>query len=306
MSHAVSLSILARSQRFNARLGRVRTPHGEFDTPAFMPVGTRASVKGVLPSQLANLGAQVCLANTYHLLLRPGSELVQKMGGLHAFMNWNRPILTDSGGYQAYSMADINKVTDDGVSFRSILDGAMIHLSPERAITVQNELGADIIMAFDDCPPSAPDADADAPAIDPGSALANDPRLSRVLSRDKVKGQADHAKRLREACERSIRWLHRCKAAHARSHDQALFGIVQGGTDLQQRTWSAEHTCAIDLPGYAIGGVAVGETSDDIARVVRHTAPLLPDAKPRYLMGVGYERDLLASVLSGVDMFDCV
>ncbi|MFN8729772.1 MAG: tRNA-guanine transglycosylase, partial [Planctomyces sp.] len=179
MSHAVSLSILARSQRFNARLGRVRTPHGEFDTPAFMPVGTRASVKGVLPSQLANLGAQVCLANTYHLLLRPGSELVQKMGGLHAFMNWNRPILTDSGGYQAYSMADINKVTDDGVSFRSILDGAMIHLSPERAITVQNELGADIIMAFDDCPPSAPDADADAPAIDPGSALANDPRLSR-------------------------------------------------------------------------------------------------------------------------------
>jgi queuine tRNA-ribosyltransferase len=306
MSRAVTLSILARSQRFSARLGRVRTPHGEFDTPAFMPVGTRASVKGVLPSQLANLGAQVCLANTYHLLLRPGSDLVEKMGGLHAFMNWNRPILTDSGGYQAYSMADINKVTDDGVSFRSIIDGSMIHLSPERAIHVQNQLGADIIMAFDDCPPSAPDTDADAPPIDPGSALANDPRLSRVLSRDKVKDPADHARRLREACERSVRWLHRCKAAHARTQDQALFGIVQGGTDLAQRSWSAEHTCAIDLPGYAIGGVAVGETSDDIARVVKHTAPLLPADRPRYLIGVGYERDLLAAVLSGVDMFDCV
>ena len=284
-----------------------------------MPVGTRATVKGVLPSQLASTGAEICLANTYHLLLRPGPERVRKMGGLHAFMNWNRPILTDSGGYQAFSMADLNTVSDEGVTFKSIVDGAMIELSPERAIQVQNDLGADVIMAFDDCPPS--DVNALAPAgdgddgDDAGSAgrgqsreaARPDPRLVRAIKRDTKRAKAyDHQERLRVANERTVAWLERCKRAHQRSSDQALFGIIQGGTDLERRSWSAERITNIELPGYAIGGVAVGEGFEEIMSVVRHTAPLMPDGKPRYLMGVGYERDILAAVLSGVDMFDCV
>lgn len=282
-----------------ARLGRVDTPHGSFDTPAFMPVGTKGTVKGVFPHMLAGTGAQICLANTFHMLLRPGSELVARMGGLHRFINWDKPILTDSGGYQAYSMADLNKITDDGVVFKSIVDGKMINMTPEVSMRVQNELGADIIMAFDDCPPSAADKDEDEDATD-------DARLTRVLKRDKVRGADDYLKRLKVSNERTVRWLERCKAAHARPQEQGLFGIVQGGTDLEQRSWSAEHITNIDLPGYAIGGVAVGETFDAIVRVVNHTAPLLPSDKPRYLMGVGYERDLLAAVMAGVDMFDCV
>jgi len=304
--------VLARSAATRARAGRVTTPHGSFDTPAFMPVGTRASVKGALPSQVAATGAQIVLANTYHLMLRPGAELVQRMGGLHRFMNWPGPILTDSGGYQAYSMADLNKVTDDGVTFRSIVDGSEIHLSPERAIEIQNLLGADIIMAFDDCPPSEnPSVREQTSRRIHGAAAEDgpDPRLARAVRRDSRRGGYDHARRLREANERTVRWLERCREAHLagpRAGDQALFGIVQGGTDLDQRTWSAQRITAIDLPGYAIGGVAVGEGSDRIAAVVRHTAPLLPEDRPRYLMGVGYERDLLAAVLAGVDMFDCV
>jgi queuine tRNA-ribosyltransferase len=309
---AIRYEPLARSATTAARLGRVHTPSGTFDTPAFMPVGTKASVKGVWPGQLAATGSQICLANTYHLLLRPGSELVERVAGargLHTFMNWHRPILTDSGGYQAYSMADLNKVTDEGVTFRSIVDGSMVHMTPEVSMRVQNQLGADIIMAFDDCPPSeaAPD---DGPPGPPGpdapAAREADPRLTRVLRRDKVGSARDYLARVREANERTVRWLERCKAAHARAHDQGLFGIVQGGTDMDQRAWSAQRVCAIDLPGYAIGGVAVGETFESIVAVVRHTAPLLPAGKPRYLMGVGYERDLLAAVLAGVDMFDCV
>ncbi|MFN0012465.1 MAG: tRNA guanosine(34) transglycosylase Tgt [Phycisphaerales bacterium] len=296
---ALRFDILARSTSSRARLGRVHTAHGWFDTPAFMPVGTRGSVKGILPHLLAETGSQICLGNTYHLMLRPGSETVAALGGLHKFMNWPRPILTDSGGYQAYSMANINTVSDEGVEFKSIVDGSMVHLSPERAIGVQNELGADIIMAFDDCPPSTAGAS--------DAAGTADPRLSRVLARDTRKAKVfDHAARLHEANERTVRWLERCKAAHARSADQSLFGIIQGGTDLEARTWSAQRITAIDLPGYAIGGVAVGERFDDIIRVVRHTAPLLPESKPRYLMGVGYEKDILAAVLSGMDMFDCV
>lgn len=307
MGDAVRYESIAQCPRSNARRGRVHTPHGVFETPAFMPVGTRASVKGVLPAQVAATGAQIVLANTYHLLLRPGEALVSKMGGLAKFMNWPGPVLTDSGGYQAFSMADINTVTDDGVRFKSIIDGAVIELSPERATHVQNLLGADIIMAFDDCPPStiaATPADADGENAAPGS---SDPRLIKAISRDKKRHAVyDHAARLKQANERTVRWLERCKAAHGRSSDQGLFGIVQGGTDLDARTWSASRITAIDLPGYAIGGVAVGETFAEIAKVVRHTAPLLPPGKPRYLMGVGYERDLLAAVLAGVDMFDCV
>ncbi len=300
---ALRFETLARSPSTRARLGRVHTAHGSFDSPAFMPVGTRGTVKGILPHLLTATGAQICLANTYHLLLRPGSETVAAMGGLHRFMNWPGPILTDSGGYQAYSMANINTVNDDGVEFKSIVDGSMVHLSPERAIQVQNELGADIIMAFDDCPPST-SASAQSPVPSP---FPTDPRLSRVLARDSRREKVfDHAARLREANERTVRWLERCKAAHARATDQSLFGIIQGGTDLDARSWSAQRITAIDLPGYAIGGVAVGERFDDIIRVVSHTTPLMPDTKPRYLMGVGYERDILGAVLSGVDMFDCV
>ena len=301
MSAPVRYEPVARSKTTGARLGRVHTPHGSFDTPAFMPVGTRGTVKGVLPDMLAATGAQICLANTYHLMLRPGADLVETVGGkegVHALMNWSGPILTDSGGYQAFSMADLNTLSDEGVAFKSIVDGSTIHLSPERAVKIQNQLGADIIMAFDDCPPSA---SAGTQEADP-----NDARLTRVLKRDKVQSPADYAKRVRTANERTARWLERCWDAHQRKDDQALFGIVQGGTLLDERTWSASRLTQLDLPGFAIGGVAVGETFEQIMAVVRHTAPLLPAHKPRYLMGVGYERDLLGASLAGVDMFDCV
>ncbi|MBL4590763.1 MAG: tRNA guanosine(34) transglycosylase Tgt [Phycisphaerales bacterium] len=295
MPTPLTFTIEARSG--NARTGRVETPHGGFDTPAFMPVGTRGTVKGILPHHVAQGGAQILLNNTYHLMLRPGSKLIQKMGGVHKFMNWNGPILTDSGGYQAYSMADINAIDEDGVSFRSYLNGDLIRMNPEIAMKVQNELGPDIMMAFDDCPPS----------IDPSTGHATQPRLAAATKRDtKKRTKYDHDARLEIANERTVRWLERCKVAHARPDEQSLFGIVQGGTDLARRDWSVERVCNIDLPGYAIGGVAVGETSDDIARVVRHTAPKMPKDKPRYLMGVGYERDMVAAVMAGVDMFDCV
>jgi len=269
-------------------------------------VGTRGSIKGILPELVAQTGAQIVLNNTYHLMLRPGSGLIARMGGVHRFMNWNGPILTDSGGYQAYSLAAMNNVDDNAVTFKSIVDGATIVLTPERAMEIQNELGPDIMMALDDCPPSInPDA------LDRDEAQAT--RLHNAAtsggsgaSGGRKKKEYDHTARLDIANERTVRWLQRCKAAHARPREQGLFGIVQGGTDLSRRTWCAERVCNIELPGYAIGGVAVGEGPEDIAAVVRHTAPLLPWEKPRYLMGVGYERDLLAAVLAGVDMFDCV
>ncbi len=292
---ALRFDIEQRCASTQARAGRVLTPHGCFATPAFMPVGTRGTVKGLLPKLVAETGSEILLNNTYHLLLRPGPDLIERMGGVHRFMSWDRPILTDWGVYPAFSMADINAVDDEGVTFKSIVDGSPVRLTPAKAIRVQNKLGADIIMAFDDCPPSV------------------DPKLfSRTVQR--LTGQAqragsrdyDHGRRLDEANERTVRWLEICKRAHERPEEQALFGIVQGGTDLERRTWSAQRICAIDLPGYAIGGVAVGEGSEDIEEVVEHTAPLLPADKPRYLMGVGYERDLVTAVQAGVDMFDCV
>lgn len=294
VSPALAFSVTARCAESAARIGRVETPHGGFDTPAFMPVGTQGTVKGILPSLVADSGARIVLGNTYHLMLRPGSRIVQSLGGLHRFMNWNGPILTDSGGYQAYSMSDLTELSDDGVTFRSIIDGSTIALSPERAIEVQHELGADIIMALDDCPPS----------VDP--ATMNQTRLRTAAARSSMKRDYDHARRLDEANERTIRWLERCKRAHERAGDQSLFGIVQGGTDLDRRTRSASQVCGIDLPGYAIGGVAVGEGHSQIVEVVAHTARLLPADRPRYLMGVGYERDIVAAVRAGVDMFDCV
>lgn len=281
----------------NARVGRVETLHGGFDTPAFMPVGTRATVKGILPHQVRQGGAEILLNNTYHLMLRPGSELIRDIGGVHKFMNWDGPILTDSGGYQAYSMADINAIDEDGVSFKSILDGSMVRLNPEIAMRVQNELGPDIMMAFDDCPPS----------VDPSTGIVNQTRLHIASTRDtKKKAEYDHAARLTIANERTVRWLDRCKKAHTRPNEQSLFGIIQGGANLEMRDWSIEHICNIDLPGYAIGGVAVGESTEDISRIVRHTAPKMPTYKPRYLMGVGYEHDITMAVLAGIDMFDCV
>ncbi len=270
---AVRLEILQRSSENGARLGRVHTPHGVFDTPAFMPVATAAAMKGLTPEQVRSTGSQIILNNTLHCMLRPGAERIAKFGSSHAFMRWNGPILTDSGGFQAFSMADIRTLDDDGVTFSSFVDGAKVRMTPEVSIRAQNLIGADIIMAFDDCPPAA----AEVPM-----------------------------ERVREAMHRSVAWLHRCKAAHARPDAQALFGIVQGGTHLELRKESAARTCEIELPGYAIGGVAVGESPERIADTVRFTAPLLPDAKPRYLMGVGYPRDIAIAVAAGVDMLDCV
>ncbi|MEM1072196.1 MAG: tRNA guanosine(34) transglycosylase Tgt [Planctomycetota bacterium] len=297
MAGPIEFEITSRDARGSARVGVLRTPHGEVPTPGFMTVGTKATVKGIYPSLLLDCGCGVLLANTYHLLLRPGPDVVEALGGLHAMMGWDGPILTDSGGYQAYSMADKNAVDDDGVTFKSIVDGSSIRMGPESSMEAQNKLGADIIMAFDDCPPS----------IDPSAGPVNQTRLKLAAMRDASKRTGyDHQARLDVANERTVRWLERCAGAHARKDDQALFGIVQGGTDLARRSWSAERVCGVDLPGYAIGGVAVGETAEDIDRVVRHTAPLLPEDRPRYLMGVGYERDILSAVLAGVDLFDCV
>ncbi len=282
MAGAIGFEIVAGSETCHARAGRVTTRHGSFDTPAFMPVGTQATVKGMTVAQVRATGTRILLNNAYHLMLRPGDAAVARRGGVHRFMGWDGPILTDSGGFQAFSMADINSVDDDGVTFRSIIDGATVRLTPERSIEVQNNLGADIIMAFDDCPPAVEAAAGDGPRA------------------------AEHAARLRTAHERTVRWLERSAAAHRRPDDQALFGIVQGGTDLDLRQASLEAVCGVDLPGYAIGGVAVGEGPDLIRRVVEFTAPRLPADRPRYLMGVGYETDILAAVRAGVDMFDCV
>jgi queuine tRNA-ribosyltransferase len=291
VAEPLRFTIVQRDRSTAARLGRVDTPHGSFETPAYMPVGTRASIKGLTPEHIRQTGSQIILNNAYHLMLRPGDELIARLGGVHEFMRWDGPLLTDSGGYQAFSMSDISSIDDDGVTFASIIDGARIHLTPERSMEVQNNLGADIIMAFDDCPPAM--------------ALADDtcqpsPRRSR---------QARHPPdilRLKQANERTIRWLERCVNAHRRPNEQALFGIVQGGTDEALRRQCAQQVAAIDLPGYAIGGVAVGESRSMIHQVVRLTAPLLPEHKPRYLMGVGYEADIVIAVQAGVDMFDCV
>jgi queuine tRNA-ribosyltransferase len=286
---ALRFQILARSASNRARLGRVTTPHGSFDTPAFMPVATAAAMKGLSPTQVRGTGSQIILNNAYHLFLRPGGDRLERFGGTHRFMRWDGPVLTDSGGYQAYSMSDTAVLGEDGVTFRSFIDGSKVHLGPESSMRVQNQIGADIIMAFDDCAPAAlPEEGAD------------ERRLARTRRIE------DHARRLEEAHERTLRWLDRCVRAHARPQDQALFGIVQGATDLDLRRRSVEGVCSHDLPGFAIGGVAVGEGTDAIRKVVEFTVPLLPESKPRYLMGVGYERDIVMAVAAGVDMFDCV
>ncbi|MDJ0846859.1 MAG: tRNA guanosine(34) transglycosylase Tgt [Myxococcota bacterium] len=252
-----------------ARAGRLGTPHGALHTPAFMPVGTHAAVKALTPEQVRSTGAEIVLANTYHLALRPGEGLVQKLGGLHAFMRWDGPILTDSGGFQVFSLPGV-EIDDGGVRFKNEVDGSQMELTPERSVEIQNALGADIIMAFDECTP-----------------FPAEPHV------------------VRDGVRRTVAWLERCVEAHGNER-QALFGIVQGGVDLDLRRSCAESVTAFDLPGYAIGGVSVGEGHELLCRVTEATAPLLPEDRPRYLMGVGLPEDLLAAIGYGMDMFDCV
>lgn len=256
-----------------ARLGRVETPHGGFDTPVFMPVGTQATVKAVSQEDLERIDAPIILGNAYHLYLRPGTDIIRDAGGLHEFMTWNRPILTDSGGFQVFSLGTLNKVTEDGVRFQSHLDGSSHFLGPETAIDIQRDIGADIIMCFDECT-SYP--------------------VTEQTARDSM--------------ERTLNWAARCRTHWEQKamHRQALFGIVQGSTFEHLRRESAERTVALDFPGHAIGGVSVGESKDQMAEAVSATAPYLPEDKPRYLMGVGPPEDFLTAIELGVDMFDCV
>lgn len=254
----------------NARAGLLHTPHGIIPTPVFCPVGTQASVKTIPPRDLHEMQATLILANTYHLHLRPGSELVREMGGLHRFMAWSNPILTDSGGFQVFSLAQINKIDDDGVTFRSHIDGSKHRFTPEVSMQIQQNLGADIIMCFDECPV---------------------PTDRAVVER---------------AVKRTTEWAQRCREAHPGDSLQALFGIVQGGIFPDLREQSAVALQAMGFPGYAIGGLAVGETKPAMYETLDYTVPLLPDRKPRYLMGVGEADDLVEGVSRGIDIFDCV
>ena len=252
-----------------ARLGRIDTPHGRIATPAFAPVGTQATVKALDPRDLRELGTELILSNTYHLYLRPGAEVIAEMGGLHRFMGWRGPILTDSGGFQVFSLAKWRKISDEGVLFRSHIDGSQHLFSPEMAVRVQEQLGADIIMCLDEC-------------AEPYDRAYNEQALTRT-----------HA------------WAERCREAQTRD-DQALFGIVQGGVFPDLRQESAEYLSGLDFPGYAIGGLSVGETKVQMHEMLDITVPLLPPGKPRYLMGVGAPEDLAECVARGVDLFDCV
>ncbi|MFT3838116.1 MAG: tRNA guanosine(34) transglycosylase Tgt [Myxococcaceae bacterium] len=266
----VRFELLHNDAGTNARRGRLHTPHGTIETPIFMPVGTAGSVKAIAPDDLRTLEAQIILGNTYHLMLRPGEELVSAMGGLHQFMGWNGPILTDSGGFQVFSLGPMRKISEQGVDFKSHLDGAKHHLSPERSMEIQELLGSDIMMAFDECPP----AQSERPYFE-------------------------------DSLARTTRWLHRCVKAWSRQRT-SLFGIVQGGLHEDLRKRHAEEICAVDLPGFALGGYSVGEEPEAMHAGVAYSAPLLPKDKPRYLMGVGTPLDLVMCVAAGIDMFDCV
>ncbi|MCD1258239.1 tRNA guanosine(34) transglycosylase Tgt [Paenibacillus athensensis] len=268
---AITYEHIKTCKQSGARLGRIHTPHGVIETPAFMPVGTQATVKTMSPEELKAMDAHIILSNTYHLFLRPGHELVKAAGGLHKFMNWDRPILTDSGGFQVFSLSDMRKISEEGVQFKSHLNGDKLFLSPEKATEIQNALGSDIMMAFDECPP--------------------------------FPAEYDYLKR---SLERTSRWAERCLQSHARPHDQALFAIVQGGMHADLRRLSAEQLTSLDFPGYAIGGLSVGEPKDIMYRVLEETTPLLPASKPRYLMGVGSPDALIEGAIRGIDMFDCV
>jgi queuine tRNA-ribosyltransferase len=253
-----------------ARAGVFTTPHGEIHTPAFMVVGTQAAVRAMTPEQLRGTGTEVLLANTYHLALRPGEKLVAKLGGLHQFMRWEGPLVTDSGGFQVFSLPS-KEISDQGVRFKNEVDGSIMELTPERSVEIQNQLGADIIMAFDECTPYPAD--------------------------QKLAGAG---------VRRTLSWMERCLRAHQCGDRQALFGIVQGSVYEHLRVACASSLVALDLPGYAIGGVSVGEGHELLCKITALTAPLLPDSKPRYLMGVGLPEDLLAAIGQGIDLFDCV
>lgn len=268
---AITYEHIKTCKQTGARLGIVHTPHGSFETPAFMPVGTQATVKTMAPEELKAMGAGIILSNTYHLWLRPGHEIIREAGGLHKFMNWDRPILTDSGGFQVFSLSKFRDIKEEGVHFRNHINGDKLFLSPEKAMEIQNALGPDIMMAFDECPPFP----------------------------------ATH-EYMMASVDRTTRWAERCLEAHQRPTDQALFGIVQGGEFKDLRQQSARDLVSLDFPGYAIGGLSVGEPKDIMNRALEFTTPLLPENKPRYLMGVGSPDSLIDGAIRGIDMFDCV
>ena len=267
----IRYELIKKCKQTGARLGIVHTPHGSFETPAFMPVGTQATVKTMAPEEIKAMGANIILSNTYHLWLRPGHELIKEAGGLHKFMNWDGAILTDSGGFQVFSLSDMRKITEEGVHFRNHLNGSKMFLSPEKAMEIQNALGSDIMMAFDECPPF--------PAT---------------------------FEYMKASVERTTRWAERCLKAHACPDEQGLFGIIQGGEFEELRKQSARDLVAMDFPGYAIGGLSVGEPKPIMNRMLEYTTPLMPENKPRYLMGVGSPDSLIDGSIRGIDMFDCV
>ncbi len=271
MKQPVTFEITHICKQSGARTGILHTPHGDAETPMFMPVGTQATVKFVSPEELKNLGSGVVLANTYHLWLRPGEDIVDQAGGVQKFMNYKGPMLTDSGGFQVFSLADQRKITEEGVTFKNTLNGDTLFLSPEKSIQIQNKIGADIMMSFDECIPY--------PA-----------------TREYVE----------KSTERTLRWALRGKQAHSRPEEQALFGIVQGGDYEELRKYCAEKLIEMDFPGYAIGGTSVGEDKETMYRMVKWASDALPFDKPRYLMGVGAVNDLLEAVSRNVDMCDCV
>lgn len=272
MKEALNFEVLKVDKKTGARLGVIHLPHGDIETPVFMPVGTQATVKTLTPEELENeVKASIILSNTYHLYLRPGHDLIREAGGLHKFMNWDRNILTDSGGFQVFSLNSLRKITEEGVEFRSHLNGSKHFISPEKSMEIQNYLGSDIMMCFDECAPYP-------------------------SSYDYVK----------KSMERTTRWAKRCKDYHKNTENQALFGIVQGGMFKDLREESAKQLIDLDFPGYAVGGLSVGEPKEIMVDILNHTVPLLPENKPRYLMGVGTPDYLIEAVLSGIDMCDCV
>lgn len=268
---AIRYELIKEEKNTGARLGILHTPHGSFETPIYMPVGTLATVKGLSPEELKDMGAEIVLSNTYHLWLRPGEDIVEEAGGLHKFMNWDRGVLTDSGGFQVFSLSDMRKIEEEGVHFRNHISGEKLFLTPEKAIQIENALGADIIMSFDECP-------------------------DFHHSYDYVKNSIN----------RTTRWAERGLKAHQRPDDQALFGIVQGAGYKDLRIQHARDLASLDFPGYSIGGLSVGETKDEMNSVLDYLTPELPKDKPRYLMGVGSPDALIDGVIRGVDMFDCV
>ena len=269
---AITYELIHKDKNSGARRGIIHTPHGDIQTPVFMPVGTQATVKAVSPRELKeDVKAEIILSNTYHLFLRPGHNLVKEAGGLHKFMNWDRPILTDSGGFQVFSLGDLRKIKEEGVDFRSHLDGSKKFISPEISMEIQEALGSDIMMAFDECCP--------------------------------YPSTYEYTKK---SMERTTRWALRCKEAHTTTDKQGLFGIVQGGFFKDLRTQSAKDLIELDFPGYAIGGISVGEPKKEFLDILNFTTPLLPENKPRYLMGVGTPDYLIEAALSGIDMCDCV